>query len=171
MKYKVVILIMLTLIITACGGKPAPTPSSEAVATIAVTPDPCAQANLPAEIAKVDKHMREFDDYSTLASNTPNTQLLSLIPQMQQIRRDAEELEVPACLTTLKQIEIDDMNTVLQILIVFVNQTDPKKIDVDTINAGISQARILHAQYDLEKARLLGITLTPPPPPLPTSTP
>ena len=102
--------------------------------------------------------MREFDDYSTLASSTPNAQMMNLIPDMQRIRREAEDQEIPACLSTLKQIQLAHMNTVLQTLLAFVGQAD-----ANTINAGIAQARDLHTKYDVEIARLLGITLPPPP--------
>jgi hypothetical protein len=48
----------------------------------------------------------------------------------------------------------------------FMNNTD-----VQLINAGIAQARELHGKYDVELARLLGITLAPQPTSLPgTST-
>src|SRR5690348_18235849 len=43
-----------------------------------------------------------------------------------------------------------------QVLIAFLNTASA---DPQTINAGIEQARQLHAKYDIEMARLLGVTL------------
>jgi hypothetical protein len=144
------------LLITACGQKASETP------TITATPDLCSSENLPAEVAKVNKLMREFDDYSSLASNTPQSQLVLLIPEMQRILRDSEDQAVPACLTNLKKMQLAHMNTVVQTLMAFMNSSD-----VNVVNAGIAQARQLHAQYDIEMASLLGITLVAPPSPTP----
>ena len=133
-----------------------------AVATEALagtpTPDLCSAENLPREAAKANKLMREFDDYSALASNTPQSQLVVLIPEMQRILRETEDLSVPACMQTLKNLEMAHMNLVIQTLMAFMNNTD-----VQVINAGIGQARELHGKYDIELARLLGITLAPQP--------
>ncbi len=160
MKYKILIFIlMFSLLITACGAADA-TPATVETSTevIAATPDLCSAENLPAEVAKVNKLMREFDDYSSLASNTPQAQLVELIPEMQRILRDAEDLQTPPCLQTLKQLQMSHMNLVIQILMAFMNNSD-----VAAINAGIAQSRELHSQYDIEMARLLGITLVVPP--------
>lgn len=160
MKYKILIFIlMFSLLITACGAADA-TPAAVETSTeaITITPDLCSAENLPAEVTKVNKLMREFDDYSSLASNTPQAQLVELIPEMQRILRDAEDLQTPACLQTLKQLQMSHMSLVIQILMAFMNNSD-----VETINAGIAQSRELHAQYDIEMARLLGVTLVIPP--------
>lgn len=152
-------IVILSVLITACGqSTQAPT---EAPLTTS-TPDLCSSTNLPAEVAKVNKLMREFDDYSSLASNTPQSQLIDLIPEMQRILRDAEDLQVPACLETLKKLEMAHMNLVIQILMAFMNSSGVQT-DTQAINAGIAQARDLHTKYDVEMARLLGITLVVPP--------
>ena len=132
------------------------------------TPDLCSSENLPYEAAKTNKLMREFDDYSALASSTPQSQLVVLIPEMQRILRETEDLPVPACMQSLKNLQMAHMNLVIQTLMAFMNNTD-----VQLINAGIAQARELHGKYDVELARLLGITLAPQPTslPRPTATP
>jgi hypothetical protein len=150
----VLLAIVFSLLLAACGQE--------------ATPDPCSPENLPLEAAKVNKLMREFDDYSALASNTLQNQLVVLIPEMQRILREAEDLPVPACLETLKDLQMAHMNLVIQTLMAFMNNTD-----VQLINAGITQARELHGKYDVEMARLLGVTLAPQPTslPRPTATP
>jgi hypothetical protein len=77
---------------------------------------------------------------------------------MQRILRDAEDQQVPSCLSKLKEYQIAHMNVVVKTLMAFMSNPDPK-----LINAGISQAQQLHSEYDVEMARLLGITLAVPP--------
>ena len=49
------------------------TSASTPIPTATLTPeyDPCAPENLPDEVNKVHRIMREFDDTALLASNTP----------------------------------------------------------------------------------------------------
>jgi hypothetical protein len=144
------IALLLLISLVACGS-----PGEEtATESASQTPDPCAEANLPAEVDKVHKITREFDDYSALASNTPQSQLVQVIPELQRVLRDAEDQPVPSCLSDLKALQIRHMNTVVQTLLLFVSSGD-----VNIVGQGIAQARELHAQYDLEMARLLGVTL------------
>lgn len=154
MRYKLqfILGIIAILLLSACGGSgEGITPTVSATQT----PDPCAEANLPAEVEKVHKITREFDDYATLASNTPQSQLVQVIPELQRVLRDAEDQAVPACLSDLKTLQLKHMNTVVQTLLLFVSSGD-----VNTVAQGIAQSRELHTQYEIEMARLLGITLT-----------
>jgi hypothetical protein len=152
--------LVFSIFLTSCGTTATPAVTEEPASVITVTPDLCSAANLPAEVAKANKLMREFDDYSSLASNTPQAQLINLIPEMQRIVRDTQDLPVPACMQTLKEYEIGHMKLVVQVLIAFLNTTNA---DPQALNAGIEKARELHARYDIEMARLLGITLVVPP--------
>jgi hypothetical protein len=161
-KYFPFILVFLILL-TACS--PAATVESGAetpLPALSSTPDLCSTEKLPEEVAKVNKLMREFDDYSSLASNTPQGQLINIIPDMQRILRDTEDLQVPVCLQTLKNLGMAHMDLVIQILMAFLNSSNAQA-DTEAINAGIAQARDLHTKYDVEVARLLGITLVAPP--------
>jgi hypothetical protein len=162
MKVKPIFAILfVALLLTACGPQqataPAPTPEAETPQPT-ITPDPCLTQNLPPEVTRVNSLMREFDDYAELASNTPQAQLVQLIPEMQRILRAAEDLQVPSCLTKLKEFQIAHMNVVVKTLMAFMANADAQ-----LINAGISQAQQTHQQYDAEKARLLGVTLPVPP--------
>jgi hypothetical protein len=67
---------------------------------------------------------------------------------------------VPACLQDLKQLQLQHMEVVIQILLTFMGETN-----ADFVNQGIMQARDLRLQYDIEMARLLGVTLQPQPTP------
>ena len=110
--------------------------------------------------------MREFDDASLLATNTPLNQLPPIISDLQRIRREAEDLEIPICVATLKQLELAHMNTVINTLVGFLGGADQT-----TLNQGTEIARQQHNQYALEYARLLGLTVIAPPTPAPTGSP
>lgn len=152
--------LLLSFLATACGGT---TPTVEATST----PDPCAPENIKAEVEKVHRWMREFDDASVLAANTPREQLNPEITALQAIRRSAEDQAAPVCLRDLKAYQINHMNTVIDTLISFIGGT----ADQETMNQGIAQARQQHDQYALEMARMLGITVVANTPPPETATP
>lgn len=149
---------LVASILSACGKEAATATAAETVA-ITSTPDPCSPQNLPGEVTKVNDLMREFDDYSLVAQNTPQSQLTQVIPAMQKIVRDAENQKVPACIMQLKKFQLGHMNAVIQTLLVLLGNPQPNQDVVNAINTGIQQARELHRQYDLERARLLGITV------------
>ena len=78
--------LIATLVISACGSpEQATIVPTQVVNTVEATepppptatsePDPCAPENISTEVEEVHKLMREFDDASLLASNTPIEQL------------------------------------------------------------------------------------------------
>ena len=146
-----------------------PTATTLAVSTTnpTATLDPCSRPQLEKEVQELHRHMREFDDASILASNMPREQLSGSIADLQRIRRESEDEEVPACLSSLKAIQVQHMNTVITTLIAFMGGTDQQ-----TLDQGISLARQQHDEYTLELARLLGLTVVPATlPPAPSETP
>ena len=131
------------------------------------TSDACSRPQLEEEVQKVHSHMREFDDASILASNVPREQLSGSIAELQRIRREAEDEEIPGCLTNLKAIQVQHMNSVINTLIAFMGGTDQQ-----TLDQGIALARQQHDEYTLELARILGLTVVPATiPPAPSETP
>ena len=176
----IIFIFVLTIVLAGCG-KPPATPTSlasEATATAepqqvvpstaTLTPDACSPGQIEAEVQKVHKHMREFDDASILASNMPREQLSGSIADLQRIRREAEDETTPACLTNLKTYQVQHMNSVINTLIAFMGGADQKSLD-----QGIGLARQQHDQYTLELARLLGLTVVAATPPssVPSETP
>jgi hypothetical protein len=155
------LILVVSIFLTACGAAkitPVATQAPSEVVVATSTSEPCSKENLPGEVTKVNDLMREFDDYSKLASSTPQAQLVQVIPPMQEVRRRAEAQVVPECLQNLKLLQINHMNTVIETLMAFMGNPKAEKV-----NQGIVSARDFHLQYDMEIARLLGLTLVPPP--------
>ena len=155
------------------------------------TPDACAPQNLQTTVPDLDKLMRQFDDTIQIAQNTPGNQLVPIITLLQTTRRSSEDFTAPSCMDNLKQLQLSYMDTYISTLLALYNNysdmatakpyvamatalsataTPPAAIrqylalfnqDAVLINQGISQANGYHNQYEAEKARLLGVTLTP----------
>lgn len=145
--------------------------------TITLTPDLCASENIKAEVDKVHRHMREFDDAARLAASMPREQLSAPTADLQKIRREAEDELVPPCLSTLKDYQIKHMNSVIDTLIAFMGINDPLALDcVDIVEntqeaaicQSIASARQQHDQYTLELARILEIPIVTAPAKTPT---
>src|SRR5512133_3798868 len=160
-------ILVLMFLLAGCGSAPVVPPTvastqpqitSTAAPTTASssTPDACSSGQIQASVQKVHRHMREFDDAAILASNSTREELTSSIKDLQRIRREAEDEQIPPCLTDLKTYQVDHMNTVINTLVAFMGGTDQA-----TLEKGISIARQQHDQYTLELARLLGITVVP----------
>lgn len=155
-------IILFTLMIAGCGtpapAAPATKPASTATVLsspgVSSTPDPCSLPELETEVQEIHRHMREFDDAATLASNVPRDQLSTSIADMQRIRREAEDELVPPCLAALKAYQVQHMNSVISTLIAFLGGTDQQSLD-----QGIALARQQHDQYTLELAKVLGLTV------------
>lgn len=159
MKTKFVLsFLLLSLFLAACGSGATAAPTASSTPTY----DPCSEQNLPAEVTRVDGLMREFDDLSLVAQNTPQDQLSQVIPQLQKVLRDAEDQAVPECLVTLKKAQINHMSAVIQTLLILLATPQLDQPALDAINAGTAQARDYHNQYDAELVRLLGATVVAP---------
>lgn len=178
------VVLLLFAILAGCGNPPATaavtevpteaevvevtsTASSSPTVESTETADPCSMPQLETEVQEVHSHMREFDDASALASSMPREQLSSSIADLQRIRREAEDELIPGCLTKLREIQVQHMNTVIETLLAFM-----RGIDQQTLEQGIALARQQHDQYLLEYARVVGITVVPATfPPAPSETP
>ncbi|HUH96979.1 MAG TPA: hypothetical protein VLZ89_06455 [Anaerolineales bacterium] len=157
----------IVFLLTACG-KPAPstpaltqssaTPAQADTPGPTPTPDPCAKENLPAQIQKMDELTRQFDDGTAIVDNllqgssVSADQLASYISQLQGMRRNAEDENVPSCLQNLKDLQLAHMNTDIDYFLLKLG-----KGDLQTIATAVAQDNQLRQQYIIEKARLLGI--------------
>lgn len=118
--------------------------------------DPCSPQNLPVTVQPLNDLMREFEDASQLASDLTAQQLPQIISDLQRIRRSAEDVQIPACLTTLKTHQLNHMNLMIQTLLAFVSGATQEEL-----TNGLERARQEHDLYSLEIVRLLGVTLAP----------
>lgn len=146
------LLVILALMLTACGNTPTPEEKESATPTL----DPCLSANMNQSVKPINDLQREFNDASELAANLPREQLQPSISEMQRIRRAAEDQAIPPCLEALKRYQLAHMNSVIDTLIAFVGGAD-----ADILNQGMTKARNEYDQYTFEMARLLGVTLIP----------
>lgn len=142
--------------VTSCGNQPLPAEAGGSTSPAGQSDDPCAPQNLPATVQPVNDRMREFDDAAQLASNLPAEQLPEIISNLQRIRREAEDIQIPTCLATLKVYQLNHMNLMIQTLLAVVGGADQ-----ETLNNGLEEARKEYDLYSLEIVRLLGITLAP----------
>src|SRR5687767_10257938 len=62
--------------------------------TVTPTPDPCAPDLVLAAVEEGDVLYREFADGVDLAGSTPRVSLAPMIADLQEIRRDAEALDM-----------------------------------------------------------------------------
>jgi hypothetical protein len=176
--------LILTLFLSGCGSSgtletsPTATETAISIITSTATPDLCAAENIRAQVDKVHRHMREFDDAATLAASMPREQLSGPIADLQRIRREAEDEPVPPCLSTLRDYQVKHMNSVISTLLAFLSVSDPLAIDctsaersaeVEAICQSIGTARQQHDQYTLELARILGIPIVTAAAPVTTS--
>ena len=148
--------LVFPLILSACGSQPITTQPEALPADTSAADDLCSSENLPTTVQGLNDLMREFDDASQLAASTPAGQLPDLIANLQRIRREAEDSQIPSCLGALKTHQLNHMNLMIQTLIAFVGGASQ-----DELNKGLENARKEHDLYSLEIVRLLGITLSP----------
>jgi hypothetical protein len=146
-------LLSMILLLAACAPKATEIPMATA------TPDPCSPAYILPEVTRVNTLMREFDDAAQLASVAALNQMPTVIPPLQEIRREAQDLQVPSCLLNLKTFQLQNMNAVINTLMLFM-QGQGKNPEV--LVQGIYQARVLHEEYNQELAHLIGATYIPP---------
>ncbi|MGB8983435.1 MAG: hypothetical protein WCC12_16305 [Anaerolineales bacterium] len=147
----------LAILLAACGNVADNNPDATVAPVGTNTPDPCASENMEAEVFKVHKYMREFDDAASLeAASRPSTELGDAIAELQRIRREAEDQITPPCLVSLKTYQIAHMNSVINTLIAFKSGSEQQ-----IVKQGVDLARQQHDQYTVELARLLGVTIEP----------
>jgi hypothetical protein len=172
-KVNLCLLAVCFLMIAACSNSPASQQISPTI-TASPEPDPCSAENLATSVQPLNDLMREFDDASSVAANVPVAQLPNVVSNLQRIRRDTQDVQIPACLAELKAHELNHMELMIQTLLGFLGGANQK-----ALSNGLDMARKEHELYSLEMVRLLGVTLAPitatipasPETPAPSSTP
>ena len=147
------ITLLCVLLLTACGSTAAP---------VTPTPDLCAPEHIAAQVERIHRLTREFEDASRLAANTAISNLYAPVSDLQRIHREAQDLSVPACLDKMHGAQLAYMKMVVDTLVTFMGGA----ADVNALGKGIAQSRVLHDQYNVEVATALGlpiVTATPVP--------
>mgnify|MGYP000616253602 CR=1 FL=1 len=159
MKKTLFILLALGLLSAGCAqtppSVPSPTPAPTDTPLPTSTPDPCGAENIGAEIQKIHRLMREFDDAAALSTYLTRDQLKPTIENLQRIRRDAEDLAVPSCLKPLRELQVTHMNAFIQTLLAFMGGADQ-----ETVSQGVALSRQLHDQYMIEMSKLQGVEIS-----------
>jgi hypothetical protein len=105
------------------------------------TPDPCAAENLLEEVGKVQDLVNAFQDSTWLSGFTPQTGLVTPILQLQEIRRDLQKLEVPACEEAIKTSALNYMNSTINYLAFFMAAKTQEELDAAA--AGMQNSNVL----------------------------
>lgn len=102
MRARLVILVLLCLLV-ACG-------------------QPSCKTQAQPYLAAMQPVMREFQDASTLANQTPRASLPAQIANLQAIQRKAEALEVPACTRPIQDAMVAGMAATVNGYLAFLAQ-------------------------------------------------
>ncbi len=166
------IILILSLVFGAASfTKSAPTPTSApelptATALPTLTPDVCSSENIPAEVNRLHALTREFDDTFGLAQTLRIEETVSLVQDMQRIKRLAEDQSVPACLAKLKEYQLLYMNSGIDLFTtVFsitsanpnINQEQLNSVTAPLLEQVLGSAKL----YLDEQAKLMGWTPIP----------
>ncbi len=135
--------------------------------TVDEVTDPCAADAVAEAMKPITWQMHKFDDTTGVAGITPQQSLVVPVLELQKIRRDLEELEVPECLLTLQQAGINYMNSAITYLGMFM-----ASVAQENVQSAITSSQNLRLVYESERARLLGkeLVISPTNTPGPTQT-
>lgn len=144
------LLVFALVLLTACspGQMFGPTP----------TPDPCSAALLPAQLDKLTGIAQRFDDATKLANNTSRVNLPPVISDLQAIRRDAQDLELPGCMAKVKARLITYMDSIIDAYIIFLDPDNPKQMYLDKFKQADQQLGDFNKAIDDLTAAALDIT-------------
>jgi hypothetical protein len=90
---------------------------------------PCGVKVVDAGVAEMDRVLDEFLDIFQVASNTGRINLSGPIIQMQEVKRDMEDLDVPVCLIPAKEAYVLAIENSVEGFLAFMNQSADSLID------------------------------------------
>ena len=128
---------VIILIFSACSVfLPAvPTATPEPPPAPTATPDPCGKENILAEAEKLQMTVNEFREVADLAGSTDVSFMFVPVLRLQEIRYQAINTKVPACLDTFKASTVAYTASVINYMIIFMNVKDPLNItDIESEN-------------------------------------
>jgi hypothetical protein len=95
---------------------------------------PCGVQRVTEAVEQMQVKADEFDDALTVASSTARISLSGPVAQLQTIRRETDNIAVPACLQTAKNLTVSGMQSYIDSLISFMGE-----VDDFTVNAQMTQ--------------------------------
>lgn len=142
--------LLIAIIISGCSGSFGfgPTP----------TPDPCSPTEIKKYIDSIDDVSRRFDDALQLALSTSRISLSPVVADLQTIRRDAEDLEVPECAIDAKGWLILYIDTTIEAFLNFMAQEPDSQVQS---KFKLASQYLLSYQEALAEMQSLQKTATP----------
>jgi len=121
-------------------------------------------------IKKLEALFDEWDDANTIASNTARISLGTAVKDLQAIRRQVSDLEVPGCALSVKQLCVNYMDTIIEAYLAFMREDPNAKVQA-IMDQG-QEALIVFTMALVElKTGVKLPTRTPTYTPAPTNTP
>ena len=126
---KKLLLFLFPLLLSACS-----------ISSKLKAPDPCSPPEIIKNLDPIKEIDHKFDDAYKLASNTPRISLSLVISDLQGIRREAEQLEVPSCAVRTKEALIAYMDKAIEGFLQFMSN------DIDYVST-FSEAQTMEYSY------------------------
>ncbi len=113
----------------------------------------CSDKNIVVEAEIIADQVHHFEDVKFVAILTSREQLVVPILKLQDIRYEAEALDMPDCLTALEKSAIDYMNSVIVYMSHHMAGFDSEQVRIE-----FQYSEELLAVYQAEYARVTGKT-------------
>ena len=128
---------------------PTATPEPLPMPTPTPIPDPCSKENILAEAEKLQMAVNEFREVADLANSTDVNFLFIPVLRLQEIRYQAINIKVPACLDTFKASTVAYTASVINYMIIFMNVQDPESEDLtNAIQNSQTQWQVLLNEFN-----------------------
>ncbi len=151
MKKAILKLGIISLFLSSCSVLTPAEPTATPAPTLAPTPtpDPCSKENILAEAEKIQMSVNEFREVADLANSTDVNFVFIPVLRLQEIRYEAINTKVPACLDSFKASAINYTASVISYLMVFMNNQDPESEDLkNAIQNSQTQWQILLNEFN-----------------------
>jgi hypothetical protein len=149
---RLLILVGISILFFSACSAPAPViPTATPVPppTPTPTPDPCSKDNILVEAEKLQMAVNEFREVADLANSTDVNFLFVPVLRLQEIRYQAINTKVPACLDAFKASTVAYTASVINYMIVFMNVQDPESEDLkNAIQNSQTQWQVLVNEFN-----------------------
>jgi hypothetical protein len=154
MKKAITVLFLAGLLTASCSMVPinSPKTTDTPIPTVTPTPDPCSPENVLLDIDNVQSLVYEFQDIAYIANFTSQVQLIDPILKLQEVRRNTQQLDLPACESDFHNATIDYMNAVIDYLAIFMAGGDTTSVQSGISNSDLLWQIVLFEYSKLGKA-------------------